>query len=282
MSKSIAFKTTAVTLGLATIITLGAVSPSLAKGGDNRGSASISANDDSALRSAPLAFSVTNVPANYTDAKSVGKQLVFKVVELAADATTAPATPPVTANSGKGKGKEKGKGDGIKINDDNATLVLTGNTLTGQLNIRALKTAGFKNYGVYPMVAADSRTGLAAQTGTPVFVTATTAADGTVSLSNQSGAVSIDLALNTGTILAPQTVTVNVPADGKAYQLMITQTSDDDSHSWIVPITGTGAVTVNLPLLKSGSYGVNLIQVTASNSFTIGVDGVLTAPSTIG
>lgn len=282
MSKSIAFKTTAVTLGLATVITLGAVSPSLAKGGDNRGSASISANDDSALRSAPLAFSVTNVPAIYTDAKSVGKQLVFKVVELAADATTAPATPPVTANSGKGKGKEKGKGDGIKINDDNATLVLTGNTLTGQLNIRALKTAGFKNYGVYPMVAADSRTGLAAQTGTPVFVTATTAADGTVSLSNQSGAVSIDLALNTGTILAPQTVTVNVPADGKAYQLMITQTSDDDSHSWIVPITGTGAVTVNLPLLKSGSYGVNLIQVTASNSFTIGVDGVLTAPITIG
>lgn len=282
MSKSIAFKTTAVTLGLATIITLGAVSPSLAKGGDNRGSASISANDDSALRSAPLAFSVTNVPAIYTDAKSVGKQLVFKVVELAADATTAPATPPVTANSGKGKGKEKGKGDGIKINDDNATLVLTGNTLTGQLNIRALKTAGFKNYGVYPMVAADSRTGLAAQTGTPVFVTATTAADGTVSLSNQSGAVSIDLALNTGTILAPQTVTVNVPADGKAYQLMITQTSDDDSHSWIVPITGTGAVTVNLPLLKSGSYGVNLIQVTASNSFTIGVDGLLTAPITIG
>lgn len=278
MSKSIAFKTTAVTLGLATVITLGAVTPSLAKG--DKGSASFSVSSNSAVASTPLAFSLTNIPAIYTDAKSIAKQLVIKVVELPADATVAPATPPAT--TGKSKSKEKGKGDGIKVGDDNTTLLLTGTTLTGQINLRGPKTAGIQNYAIYPMVAADSRTGLAAQAGTPVFVTATTAADGTVSLSNQSGAVTVDLALNTGTILAPQTATVNVPADGKTYQLVVTQTSGDDKHSWTVALTGTGAVTVNLPLLKAGTYSVDLIQVAATNSFTIGTDGVITAPLTIG
>ena len=301
MKKSVLFTTTAVTVGLATVLTMGAIAPANAKGsesGKGSGSAFSASSSSSKVEdhgsssklSAAVDFTVTGVPANYTTVQEIASQLVFKIVPLPADATSAPAAAPA-ASSGKSKGKSDSKGSGKDLGKEafkgNTTLALNAGTLTGKLQLRASKTAGVQNYGVYPMIAADARTGLAAQSGNAVFVVVTTAADGTISFT-QSEAITVDLAANTGTLKTPQTAVVNVPAHGKSYVLEITAVeSDDDSlpHSRVVarvPLTGTGAVTLTLPLLKPGTYSYNLVAVAATGGFTLGTDGSLTAPLTVG
>lgn len=304
MKKSVLFSTTAVTVGLATVLTMGAISPASAKGeGSGKGSdssfsatattgtAKVEDSGSSSKLSAAVDFSVTGVPANYTSVQDLASQLVFKIVALPADATTAPATAPASTGKSSGKGKSDNKGSGKDLSKnlfkENTTLALSAGTLTGKLQLRASKTAGVANYGVYPMIAADARTGLAAQSGTPVFVVVTTAADGTVSFT-QSAPITVDLAANTGTLKTPQTAVVNVPADGKSYVLEITATESGDDNPGQphvvakVPVAGTGAVTLTLPLLKSGTYSFNLVAVAATGGFTLGTDGALTAPLTVG
>ena len=180
MKKSVLFTTAAATVGLATVLTIGAIAPASAKGNHfgNDGSGVVRISDDSStVAGASIAFSVTNVPANYTNVQDIAPQLVFKVVPLAADATSAPATAPTATGKSEGKGKSDkshGKGLGQELFKGSSTLSLSGGTLSGKIQIRASKTAGVQNYGIYPMFAADSRTGLAAQSGTPIFVIATT------------------------------------------------------------------------------------------------------------
>ena len=202
-------RTTAVSLGLATILTFTAVAPSFAsthKSGKDHSSIKAESkgkshskvkhapsSDHSAVVSVSVPFTVTNVPVNYADAQTLAHKLVFKVVKLAADATEAPATAPVDTSK-----KDEGHSNAI---ENDATFVLANSTLTGELRIRADKVAGVSNYAIYPMIAADSVTGLASQAGTPVFVSVTTAADLTASVTVQSGPVTLDLALNTGTLV---------------------------------------------------------------------------------
>jgi hypothetical protein len=138
------------------------------------------------------------------------------------------------------------------------------------------------------------RSGLAAQTGAPVFVIATTSVDGTVSLSGQSGNLTIDLTQNTGSIKSPQTVTVNVPNDGKLYALQVIRTSvldrEGNTHADAAPqvvatigISDSGTQTVTLPELKPGSYTFNLVALQAQViDVNVGSDGVLTNPLVIG
>lgn len=289
MKKSVLFTTTAATLGLATVLTFAAVSPSMAKGSkhSNDGSSSATAKPSGisfgpgavsgdvhvAPKTASLTFTLTNVPSVYTDAAALGKKLVIRVVPLAADATSAPATPPVPPFGGPKFGSDdvrpappagapafgKGHGHGPDGDGDHggqftltsgdvhqappvgapapgtapsfgtpdndgdgpafgghhgrgprgnggngpfgqaSTFTLTGNTLTGSIQIPAARAAGVQNWAVYISVAADSSTGLAAQSGTPVFVVATTDASGNVTLGSTSGSVTIDLSKNTGT-----------------------------------------------------------------------------------
>jgi len=114
MKKQFAVTTTAVSLGVATLLTMSAVAPASAKSHSTSGSSFSSASlkaastDTATPAATPTApkfatvnFTVTGVPAAYTDAATAAKHLVFKVVPLAADATSAPATPPVPA-FGKG------------------------------------------------------------------------------------------------------------------------------------------------------------------------------------
>jgi len=125
--KSAVVTTTAVSLGLATILTISAVAPSYAKSHKTTGSAFSSSStaaptaSGSSTRVAPATvsvnFTVTNVPAAYTDAATAAKHLLFKVVPLAADATSAPATPPAPAFGAKGpKGAPDNDGDGPGAN----------------------------------------------------------------------------------------------------------------------------------------------------------------------
>jgi len=248
-------------------------------------------NEHSAsVKTADLAFTVTGVPAIITNPAQIASKLVFKVIPLAADATSAPATPPTLTN-------EQNKFDGkFRLGSGNSNvLTMVGNTISGSIKIRGLKSgAGVQNLAVYPFLAADNRSGLAAQAGTPVFVIATTATDGTVSLSGQSGDLTLDLTQNTGTIKTAQTITVNVPNDGKIYVVQVVRTAWVDEHGNTIvdpagpvvatlSLSGSGLVTTNLPDLKPGSYTFNLVQVAAqASAVTVGADGTLTAPVTIG
>jgi len=125
--KSVVVTTTAVSLGLATILTVGAVAPSYAKtlkATGNAFSSSSTAAPTASGKSTKVApatvsvnFTVTNVPTSYTDAATAAKHLLFKVVPLAADATSAPATPPAPAFGAKGaKGAPDNDGDGPGAN----------------------------------------------------------------------------------------------------------------------------------------------------------------------
>ena len=112
--KSVVFSTTAVSLGLATVLTLSAVAPSMAAT-SHKTTKSVSSSTKSSKSATGTAFSATqdarkftsvnftisNVPSTITDAATAAKLLVVKVVPLAADATSAPATAPVPSFSGK-------------------------------------------------------------------------------------------------------------------------------------------------------------------------------------
>ena len=112
--KSVVFTTTAVSLGLATVLTLSAVAPSMAatshkttksvssttKSSKSATGTAFSATQD-ARKFTSVNFTITNVPSTITDAATAAKLLVVKVVPLAADATSAPATAPVPSFSGK-------------------------------------------------------------------------------------------------------------------------------------------------------------------------------------
>ena len=95
----------------------------------------------------------------------------------------------------------------------------------------------------------------------------------------------------------PQTVTVNVPNDGKTYMLVVTEAAPANAptttngktlpafgaHSEAIAITGTGAQTVTVPPVHPGSFTLKLVAVTGSAvTGTIGIDGKLTAPITVG
>ncbi len=315
MTNSLAKKASIATIGVVTVLSLSMASvPAFAKGQGNGngssassqslvkqirhgghalkiGTSSVQGNEVKAsVRTADLAFTVTGVPAIITDPSQIAGKIIFKVIPLPADATSAPATPPaLTPQQNKFDGK-------FKLGSANTNpLTLSDSTLSGAIKIRGLKGgAGIQNLAVYPFLAADRRSGLAAQAGTAVFVVATTAADGSVTLSAQSTELTLDLSLNTGTIRSAQTATVNVPDDGKAYALQIVRTAVLDRQGNLVDetnppvvatlgLSGTGALTVTLPDLRPGSYTFNLVQLTAQNTgVAVDADGSLTSALVIG
>jgi hypothetical protein len=82
--------------------------------------------------------------------------------------------------------------------------------------------------------------------------------------------------------LVSQDVTVTVPDDGATYQLLVTETAPPaaassnakakglpKNHSFVVPVTGTGSVTVSVPGLHPGVYKVDLIKVSSSQDLTV-------------
>jgi hypothetical protein len=98
-----------------------------------------------------------------------------------------------------------------------------------------------------------------------------------------------------------QTVTVNVPNDGKSYLLVVTEaaptapagsttgstgsttTPTPKAHSEAIALTGTGSQTVTLPPMHTGKFTLKLVAVSGSSvSGEIGTDGKLVAPITVG
>ncbi len=82
--------------------------------------------------------------------------------------------------------------------------------------------------------------------------------------------------------LVSQDVTVTVPDDGATYELLVTETAPPaatssnakakglpKNHSFVVPVTGTGSVTVSVPGLHPGVYKVDLVKVSSSQDLTV-------------
>ena len=92
--------------------------------------------------------------------------------------------------------------------------------------------------------------------------------------------------------LVSQTVTVTVPDDGATYELLVTETAPPaaansnvqanglpKNHSFVVPVTGTGSVTVSVPGLHPGSYKVDLVKVSSSQDLTVAAPTPVATPT---
>ena len=88
-----------------------------------------------------------------------------------------------------------------------------------------------------------------------------------------------------------QVVTVNVPDDGKTYKLVVTEVKPVDlnttdtkparpAHTFVVAVTGTGSVDVTVPGLHPGSYTVDLVAVSSTQTITVVAPAVTPAPVT--
>ena len=88
-----------------------------------------------------------------------------------------------------------------------------------------------------------------------------------------------------------QVVTVNVPDDGKTYKLVVTEVKPVDlnttdtkparpAHTFVVAVTGTGSVDVTVPGLRPGSYTVDLVAVSSTQTITVVAPAVTPAPVT--
>lgn len=83
-----------------------------------------------------------------------------------------------------------------------------------------------------------------------------------------------------------QTVTVNVPDDGKTYEVVVTDTTvrpapanapanapadapARPAHTVVVAVTGTGSQTVTVPGLRPGTYKVALVAVSSTQTLTV-------------
>jgi hypothetical protein len=92
--------------------------------------------------------------------------------------------------------------------------------------------------------------------------------------------------------MVSQDVTVTVPDDGASYELVVTETAPPaaassnaqakglpKNHSFVVPVTGTGSVTVSVPGLHPGSYKVDLVKVSSSQDLTVAAPTPVVTPA---
>jgi len=91
-----------------------------------------------------------------------------------------------------------------------------------------------------------------------------------------------------------KTVTVDVPADGKTYKLVVTDTTvrpapadapvgapKPPKHVTVVAVTGTGTQTITINDLRPGTYSVELVAVSSAQTLTVDKPTTPTpAPST--
>lgn len=89
-----------------------------------------------------------------------------------------------------------------------------------------------------------------------------------------------------------KTVTVDVPADGKTYKLVVTDTTvrpapvgapaglpTPPKHTRVIDVTGTGSQTITIDNLRPGTYSVELVAVSSSQSLTVEAPVVSTTPA---
>ena len=299
--------------GAATILSLVFASPSLAsshsvkKASSSSSSSSSGSNTWSANQGAPelkgtfakLAATVTGVPSTVTTAMAAGHGAYFTVYVLDAAATAAPATAPTTG--------------GIRLEVRGGTLA-TG-TLTGDIPLKGGAASTTTKYAIYP-----STTG-----GTAIFATVTVDAAGVATVTSSgtlTAAYDATVAASAPAFgpgdgkggprdgkggprdgKGPKgqpgfdgkmgvSATVNVPTDGKTYSIKVTETAEKGvavttpETRPALPVTGTGAVSVKLPLGPGDTYKVELVAadgtVAATVTVTVNADGTVTTPITLG
>ena len=89
-----------------------------------------------------------------------------------------------------------------------------------------------------------------------------------------------------------KTVTVDVPADGKTYKLVVTDTTvrpapvgapaglpTPPKHTRVIDVTGTGSQTITIDDLRPGTYSVELVAVSSTQSLTVDAPVVSTTPA---
>ena len=93
--------------------------------------------------------------------------------------------------------------------------------------------------------------------------------------------------------LVSQDVTVTVPDDGATYELVVTEVAPaaaannttnnaapkglPRNHTIVVPVTGTGSVTVSVPGLHPGAYKVDLVKVASTQDLTVAAPAAASA-----
>lgn len=87
-----------------------------------------------------------------------------------------------------------------------------------------------------------------------------------------------------------KTVTVEVPADGKTYKLVVTDTTvrpapvgapaglpTPPKHTRVIDVTGTGTQTITIDNLRPGTYSIELVAVSSTQSLTVEAPASTTA-----
>lgn len=89
-----------------------------------------------------------------------------------------------------------------------------------------------------------------------------------------------------------KTVTVDVPADGNTYKLVVTDTTvrpapadlpagapTPPKHTRVIEVTGTGSQTITIDDLRPGTYSVELVAVSSSQSLTVEAPATSATPA---
>lgn len=291
-------------VGVAAAVSLALASPSFALNNAKNGKAANAASSNSASKVsgsvATVAATVTAVPSTITDAHQAGHGGEFNVYLLDAAATSAPATAPAT---------------GAKLMHVKADT-LTNGTATGNLILRGGAASTTTKYAVYPAAggagvlvtvtvdAAGVATATSSAPLTVAYATPTAPAFGDGGgkdrgprggHGDRGGRGGEDRGGFDGQrpgFTSPVTATVNVPSNGKTYTIRITETAENGVAVTNpvarpgLPVTGTGAQKINLPLGPSDTYKIELVAadgtVAGTVTVTTAADGTVATPIVLG
>lgn len=210
-------------------------------------------------------LTVTNVPVSITKASKLESVIRVCVLPLPSDAT-AVIDESITSCSSKRTYETK-------------AASLADSTWSGSLSISAPKTAGeSRNYAMYVQVRHSSKLGLATQYGLGQFVTISNV-DGTPTVASGLDGLTVDLSANAGSGAISKVIPVSVPDDGNSYAILVTKIGDTtETAVAYIPVT-VADTQVTLPSnLKGGNYRVQLIQISAGDTFTLDSKAFLDAP----
>lgn len=303
-----AFKRNAIAAaGAATILSLVMASPSLAH--SNKGQTTGANTGTTASQPfkqgtfGQLAATVTGVPSTVTDAQAASRGAYFTVYVLDAAATAAPATQPTTG--------------GIRLEIRGGTLANA--TLSGNIPLKGGAASSTTNYAIYPSTggAAIFAT-VTVDANSAATVTSSAALTGTYDAATAAAAPALGKGprgekgeLNGKPGKGPKgekgkgpkgqpglgapagiAATVTVPADGKTYSIKVTETAEkgvavaNPVARPAMPITGTGAQSIKLPLGPSDTYKVELVAadgtVVSTVTVTVAADGTVATPIVLG
>ena len=227
-------------------------------------------------------FTVTNFPTYYNAGKGKEKLrslIKVDVYQLAADATTAPATAAELSDAAKAT---------KKTYEENTKPTVVNGVLNGSVNIKVPTAADatVQNYAVYLTLGRHKEKGVAAQVSAGQFVTATKdAVTGVWTVTAGLNGLTLDFSANGGNVANPAVVSVPGDLVGSNWAVLVTKTDSKGNVRTIglvaIPV---GATSVALPAgIEKGTYSAQLVQLNGSASpFTLDGAKNLASPLTLG